>query len=427
MISVPAADSRFADPTWYRVRYALAVQCLQLATLQQPRLKSDLKDRIAASVPGSKKAKAAKQEGWPAAISNVKNLGEIYGTETTALLVDLFQESHFGASHLANPAEAAMNDALDLVGAATMALERAGWRWVGRRPPRYLRWIKGLAAPWGRHPRAARDLELARFLSWVVEPAAVVVLFSAWLLDARAKTRSADQIDAIFPYAEIITAIVENEKTSGPPKPLDRATRTTSSPAWLISYLARLVADWPLETRRLARVEARLGRTRLRGPRRVSARVRYSLACLFSRLGLVASERDEKHVTDRFLQIAAVQLEYALISLPDRERNDLVGWANTDPGLRGLCDLREGEFEEIVARWGSRGGRPMEQALLDSSVARRAAYGAASQILEIEFADGSCFRYLGVPRKTYDDLVRSESPGSYFNEHIRGHYTHIRL
>lgn len=42
--------------------------------------------------------------------------------------------------------------------------------------------------------------------------------------------------------------------------------------------------------------------------------------------------------------------------------------------------------------------------------------------LEIEFPDGDVYRYLGVPRFVFLQLLRAESMGSFFNERIRDRY-----
>lgn len=42
--------------------------------------------------------------------------------------------------------------------------------------------------------------------------------------------------------------------------------------------------------------------------------------------------------------------------------------------------------------------------------------------LEIEFPDGDVYRYLGVPRFVFLQLLRADSMGSFFNERIRDRY-----
>ncbi|MGH3020330.1 MAG: KTSC domain-containing protein [Gaiellaceae bacterium] len=42
--------------------------------------------------------------------------------------------------------------------------------------------------------------------------------------------------------------------------------------------------------------------------------------------------------------------------------------------------------------------------------------------LEIEFPDGDVYRYFGVPRFVFLQLLRAESMGAFFNERIRDSY-----
>jgi len=45
--------------------------------------------------------------------------------------------------------------------------------------------------------------------------------------------------------------------------------------------------------------------------------------------------------------------------------------------------------------------------------------GYESGILEIEFRDGSVYRYYNVPKKTCDELVSNEIPGRYYNNNVK--------
>jgi hypothetical protein len=42
------------------------------------------------------------------------------------------------------------------------------------------------------------------------------------------------------------------------------------------------------------------------------------------------------------------------------------------------------------------------------------------------FANGTIYQYFGVPRDTYQDLLRADSKGAYFNQHIRA-FPHASL
>lgn len=54
-------------------------------------------------------------------------------------------------------------------------------------------------------------------------------------------------------------------------------------------------------------------------------------------------------------------------------------------------------------------------------------YRAARQTLEIEFRNGSAYRYFAVPREVFGALLRAESKGRFFNREIRERYEFVRL
>ena len=54
-----------------------------------------------------------------------------------------------------------------------------------------------------------------------------------------------------------------------------------------------------------------------------------------------------------------------------------------------------------------------------SSAIAEVAYDEQERILQIEFRDGVLCQYTGVPPQTYEELLRADSKGSYFNQHIR--------
>lgn len=49
-------------------------------------------------------------------------------------------------------------------------------------------------------------------------------------------------------------------------------------------------------------------------------------------------------------------------------------------------------------------------------------YDKESKVLEIEFKNGGIYQYFKVPEEEYDDLMKAESHGSYFNRNIRNSY-----
>jgi KTSC domain len=64
---------------------------------------------------------------------------------------------------------------------------------------------------------------------------------------------------------------------------------------------------------------------------------------------------------------------------------------------------------------------------LQSTSLNAATYQEQSAFLELEFRSGAIYRYLGVPAPVYQELLRSESKGRYFNQHIRNRFTHAKI
>ena len=64
----------------------------------------------------------------------------------------------------------------------------------------------------------------------------------------------------------------------------------------------------------------------------------------------------------------------------------------------------------------------MERIQLASSAVSSAGYDAETQILELEFSSGRIYRYEGVPRGTYEWLLRAPSKGGYVARMINDRY-----
>ena len=62
----------------------------------------------------------------------------------------------------------------------------------------------------------------------------------------------------------------------------------------------------------------------------------------------------------------------------------------------------------------------MQRTPLNSTSVKSAGY--AEGILEIEFQDGSVYRYFKVPSEVAQSFMASESKGHHFVTFIRGHY-----
>lgn len=58
---------------------------------------------------------------------------------------------------------------------------------------------------------------------------------------------------------------------------------------------------------------------------------------------------------------------------------------------------------------------------------RSVGFEARRRILEIEFNSGAVYRYLGVPARIYERLLKAESKGRYFNNEIRDVYPYVQV
>jgi hypothetical protein len=56
---------------------------------------------------------------------------------------------------------------------------------------------------------------------------------------------------------------------------------------------------------------------------------------------------------------------------------------------------------------------------VESSAIALVGYDPQRQILQVEFHDGAVWHYFEVPGQIFEDLLRADSKGSYFNRHIR--------
>ena len=54
-------------------------------------------------------------------------------------------------------------------------------------------------------------------------------------------------------------------------------------------------------------------------------------------------------------------------------------------------------------------------------------YDPRAKTLEIEFASGGVYRYLGVPQAVYEQLGAAESKGRFANEVIKQRYEYVHV
>jgi hypothetical protein len=64
---------------------------------------------------------------------------------------------------------------------------------------------------------------------------------------------------------------------------------------------------------------------------------------------------------------------------------------------------------------------------LQSTSLNAATYRDQSAVLELEFGSGAIYRYACVPEQVYRELLKAESKGRYFNQHIRNRFTYTKV
>lgn len=403
-----SSESHLQDPTWYRVSYALAVQDLQL--------------RAGSETGGSKGDDAA---GWPEGFSPQSPRKEGHWKDdfepaVRELLVGLAEEGN-AALEEKKPNELAVERAEELLAATARVLCDAGWRWVGRPRPWYCRGTELLremhrANPWvGRRPErpVASDRKLARFLSEVVEPAAVV-LYCATIAQDKGE------------YERFRDAILK--PATAAPARLDRdGVSHGAQGAWARSYLNTLLVERRVPRASVGRI-ARRSRRRHHERKRVTPDLRasYSFACMLSRLADCANDLKKKGDRASFAAAAALQLERALSSSPSGRRERLAEWARKDPDLLGLRNRYETKLEAIVARWGPADRRQLKRTRIDAPEIYSVAYLSEARVLELQFRDGSRSQYFNVSKRFYKEIKSAGSPERFFAEKAKPGFASIR-
>lgn len=69
----------------------------------------------------------------------------------------------------------------------------------------------------------------------------------------------------------------------------------------------------------------------------------------------------------------------------------------------------------------------MERTPVSSSNIAAIGYSDDSQILEVEFNDGSVYQYSGVPPSEYDGIMNADSKGKYLHANVRKRYPFVKL
>ncbi|MBD2442754.1 KTSC domain-containing protein [Dolichospermum sp. FACHB-1091] len=61
----------------------------------------------------------------------------------------------------------------------------------------------------------------------------------------------------------------------------------------------------------------------------------------------------------------------------------------------------------------------MQRKTVSSSNIASIGYDAEHQILEVEFSQGSVYRYFNIPQSLYQGLMSASSHGNYFDKYIK--------
>lgn len=69
----------------------------------------------------------------------------------------------------------------------------------------------------------------------------------------------------------------------------------------------------------------------------------------------------------------------------------------------------------------------MELVKVDSSMIYAVGYDPKAKELEVVFNTGGIYRYQGVPRKVYKELLAAESKGRYMRAHIIDVYPYYQV
>lgn len=69
----------------------------------------------------------------------------------------------------------------------------------------------------------------------------------------------------------------------------------------------------------------------------------------------------------------------------------------------------------------------MRRTPVESSSLASAGYDARTSILEVEFHNGTVYRYFEVPKRVFNALMNAPSKGSFFNFRIKGVYRYKKV
>ncbi len=63
----------------------------------------------------------------------------------------------------------------------------------------------------------------------------------------------------------------------------------------------------------------------------------------------------------------------------------------------------------------------------ESSNIARIAYDEATQVLKVEFKNGSLYDYFDVPKQVFEGMRHAPSKGEYLAQQVKGRYRYARV
>ena len=66
----------------------------------------------------------------------------------------------------------------------------------------------------------------------------------------------------------------------------------------------------------------------------------------------------------------------------------------------------------------------IETIAVTSSAISKLSYHSGMSVLQVEFRDGTIYRYIDVPMHAYRELLRADSKGAHLNNQIRNVFAH---
>ncbi len=68
----------------------------------------------------------------------------------------------------------------------------------------------------------------------------------------------------------------------------------------------------------------------------------------------------------------------------------------------------------------------MDRQSVSSANLSSVGYNESTEILEVQFQNGSIYQYHGVPKETHGQLVNAKSVGSFFSSNIKNTFEHSK-